>query len=237
MVGKIKWLWVSILLFGVSAHSTDLADLRWDVFTRCNIRTAGTDQVGAATVDSILNDGIPIICTDFLAYIKRDTSVTSHGEWDYPLNSDYAELPPDRTPIVFCMRLRRQGIIDTTFYPIQPIAQADVFAVRAGSPPPSSTAEPSYVWVSGENASGVPRLIVWPIPRFADTLILGYQAVHPNLLHADSTLRISAMYHEHLVKWACWQVLWKVGRIAEGNMYMLWYENAKQAAMLKEVVE
>jgi hypothetical protein len=221
-----KSLWSLIVVFLVAAlllclcesgSAADPADMRWEVLSQCHISTAGSDQSPAAAVDTIMYRGFKQVSADFPT-TENDTTINlSHGIFKYALPSDFLSLP-DKGTILWCL-IFRNAPSDTVTYPLPTLPNKIVYPVTMGGDNavlPASGRAPGYVWVSNDS------LCVWPIAVGGDdSLMVGYRA------YATSIGDIATGYREHLVKWSCAHVLWKVGRYAEGDKYMEWYEAQK----------
>jgi len=204
-----KWLFVALVL-SCLVSADDLSDLRYDVFLSADIDVDGVAQLSQADVDSLIS----LECTDFHyrypdALIKRDTLVLSRGVLSYDMPDDVLDVDTIN-PITFCIaREYRTNRLIATNYPLRPIPADQLYELMIAGPnatrPDMGDEKHAVAYSNGE-------MMVYPTPRFNDTLIYSYRAVQGSLL-TDATFHISDTYYGRFVLSVVARVKAKLGLV------------------------
>lgn len=209
---------ICLLLIKVSLAS-DLDEIQNRVYTRLHIDINGSDQLPEADVDSIIQDGLKVVCRDFLAFPVTTTINLGVDTTTYTMPSDFMRVPGDT--MMWCVWY--DNSIDTVVRPMPVIPPGAIYARSISEPRQGD--EPRYVWAFND------YLYVWPAPDGNDdSLLLGYRGVDTTLTGsgAGSSLDIGDAYTEALIVWSCWRSLLKLGRYEEASVYKAEYDQMRE---------
>lgn len=195
-------------------QADNLSEIRIAAFRAANFQTSGVTSCTATEADSMIS----IECKDFhLSYpkslIRRDTIYLVAGTLAYDMEDDVFAVDTIN-PITFCYiweyRTNKPKKVEYPLFPILSDNWFEVTRIQTNAEEPSSTANPQYVMYSGG------QMIVYPTPRYADTLVYDYLAMQQDLL-AGEDFDINEAYYGRFVQAVANRILAKVGLPVGGD--------------------